>query len=248
MLVKSDRVVCLCLAPIVKAERIYMLTEVAVLKPQVCVISPGACDEAAALTYAISRGKSAISGNEAHLNVGGSGGSENIALLNADKLAGVEICGRTAEDKVDAALYDAILKMEGSPFTLGKLLRPDETAGNYFLIGQRCEEEGVLMSAENTALQRNAVAVKIEGNCLAYVPAPPCSIFKDAVLEADIIAIHKNGIAAEGATLRAVGHILPGVMRTAEGFVFYCKVAFADMYLGHNGTLLYKYIISIKKL
>ena len=33
--------------------------------------------------------------------------------------------------------------------------------------------------------------------------------------EADIIAIHKNGVAAEGTTLRAVGHILPGVMRTA---------------------------------
>ena len=82
----------------------------------------------------------------------------------------------------------------------------------------------------------------------AYVPAPSCRVLKDAILEADIIAIHKNGIAAEGTTLRAVGHILPGVMRTAEGFVFYCKVAFAYMYLGHNGTLLYKYIISIKKL
>ena len=130
----------LCLIPIVKALRVNMLAEIAALKTYVSVISPGACNKAAALTYAIPRGKSAISGNEAHLNVGGSGGSENIALLNADKLAGVKICGRTAEDKVNATLYDAILKMEGTPFTLGKLLRPDETAGNYFLIGQRCEK------------------------------------------------------------------------------------------------------------
>ena len=228
---ESYGIVSLRLAPIVIACRVYMLTEIAIFEPDICVVAPGTSDIAGCGRNILLRGKSAICGNEADLNVLGSGGCKDVSLLDADKLTILKIGRCTAEDEVNSALDYAVFKVDGASFTLGELLRPGKAAGNYLLFGQRRKKQSVLMTAENTVFKRYTVTVDIKGDGLAYVASTTCGVLKKAISEGDLISVDQHAVASEGAALRSVRHLFLRIIRCGEALILYYQIALADMYL-----------------
>ena len=99
-----------------------MLSEIAVLEPDVGVVSPRTGNKASSIPYVATRCETAISGHKADLDVLGRGRCKNKALLHTHELTAFKVCCRAAENEIDAAEYPAVFEMNGTPLALGELL------------------------------------------------------------------------------------------------------------------------------
>ena len=139
-----------------------MLTEIAVLDFHIAIVSPRTSNKAGLAFHPLFRGEFTALANKSNLNVRWCRRSKNISAFNTDEFTAFKIRRRATENKINAAFNYAVLKIEGTPCPLGKLLRTCKAAGDYLLVGQGSEKQRVLMSSQNAVFKSDSVAVEIE--------------------------------------------------------------------------------------